>query len=642
MHPSLLVIAGPLIKDASYALDSGELSIGRDLACDICLTGKWVSRRHCSLQKGNGSVTIRDLDSRNGTFVNGVPVKERLLQHGDVIAIGDSYFRFIVPGYQEPQSQAREAVVAFEDRPLSGCTTVSLQREDSKLLNPEKSSAVSSQDRLVRDLRTLVTVATRIGSIQDSDSLLWQILGMILEVVPAERGAILLRGDTAENLIPAAVWSKSDPAQPVQISRTVALRVLRDSSALMVNDTSADETLKDAESLVGQQVRSILSAPLTWTTTAKPLGVVYLDSGHPDTRFDGGHLELLLGIAGITAMALTGLRRAEWLRSEAQRLQAALDAEHNMVGESPALRQVLALIAKVAPSDSTVLLCGESGTGKELAAHAIHRASTRRNGPFIAINCAAIPEALLESELFGYDKGAFTGATVQKKGQVELANGGTLLLDEIGELAPALQAKLLRVLQEREFTRVGGGRPLKVDIRLIAATNRDLASAVKAGTFRQDLYYRLNVVSIVIPPLRDRREDISLLSSYFASKLGAKCKRRVLGISPEAQKCLLHYDWPGNIRELENAIERAVVLGSSEVVLLEDLPESLLETQPLPMEAVGTGFHSAITELKKKLIINAIKDAGGNYTDAAKKLGVNPTYLHRLIRNLNLRPVLPT
>ena len=166
MHPSLLVIAGPLIKDASYALDSGELAIGRDLACDICLTGKWVSRRHCSLQKGNGSVTIRDLDSRNGTFVNGVPVKERLLQHGDVIAIGDSYFRFIVPGHQEPRSGGREAVVAFEDRPLSGCTTVSLQREDSKLLNPEKSSAVSSQDRLVRDLRTLVTVANRIGSIQ--------------------------------------------------------------------------------------------------------------------------------------------------------------------------------------------------------------------------------------------------------------------------------------------------------------------------------------------------------------------------------------------------------------------------------------------------------------------------------------------
>lgn len=251
MHPSLMVIAGPLMKDASFALTSDELSIGRDLACDICLTGKWVSRRHCSIRKEDGSVVIRDLDSRNGSFVNGVPVKERFLQHGAVIAIGGSYFRFVVRGHEEPQSQGREVAVAFEDRPLVGCTTVSLQIEDSRLLNPDESSDTASRDRLVRDLRTLVTVATRIGSIQDSDSLLWQILGMILEVVPAERGAILVCGDTFESLTPAAVWNKLDPNQPVQISRTVALRVLCGSAALMVNDPSADKTLKEAKSLVG-------------------------------------------------------------------------------------------------------------------------------------------------------------------------------------------------------------------------------------------------------------------------------------------------------------------------------------------------------------------------------------------------------
>jgi transcriptional regulator with GAF, ATPase, and Fis domain len=638
MHPSLVVIAGPLTKDASFALDGDELSIGRDLTSGICVISSLVSRRHCSIRQQDGLVSIHDLDSRNGTFVNGVPVRERVLKHGDVIAVGDSYFRFLVPGLEEPSG---ERSVAFDDSELSCCSTVSLRREDAELLRPEGPSDTESINRHIRDLGTLVTITSRIGSIQESDSLQWQILGMIFEVVPAERGAILLCGDRPENFHSVIAWDKPSGAkQPVPVSRTVVSRVLRDSAALLVNDLSADQTLKDARSLIGAQVCSILCAPLIWAPTT--LGAIYLDSSNPGVPFDARHLELLMGIAGITAMALAHLQRLERLRSEAQRLQAALDGQHDMVGESSAIRQALTLIAKVAPTDSTVLLCGESGTGKELAARAVHRASSRRDGPFIAINCAAIPEALLESELFGYDKGAFTGATVQKKGQIELANGGTLLLDEIGELAPGLQAKLLRVLQEREFTRVGGSRPVKVDIRLVAATNRDLAAAVRAGTFRQDLYYRLNVVSVVMPPLRDRREDVSLLSSYFASKLGAKCKRRVLGISPEAQRCLARYDWPGNVRELENAIERAVVLGSSELILPEDLPESLFEAQPSSAESSDTSYQSALIEFKKQLIIKAVKEAGGNYTEAARKLGVNPTYLHRLIRNLNLKSLIPT
>ena len=221
-----------------------------------------------------------------------------------------------------------------------------------------------------------------------------------------------------------------------------------------------------------------------------------------------------------------------------------------------------------------MLIGGESGTGKELVARAIHRNSPRANKPFVAINCAAIPEGLLESELFGHEKGAFTGASAQKKGRLEMADGGVVFLDEIGELAPALQVKLLRVLQEREFERVGGSRPISVDIRLIAATNKDLEAAVKARTFREDLYYRLNVVSLECPPLRDRREDIPVLAEYFVAKFAAKCKVKAKRISPEAMAGLVNYDWPGNVRELENAIERALVLGVSEMIEPEDLPES--------------------------------------------------------------------
>jgi Nif-specific regulatory protein len=280
-----------------------------------------------------------------------------------------------------------------------------------------------------------------------------------------------------------------------------------------------------------------------------------------------------------------------------------------------------------------VLLLGESGTGKELAARAIHRASPRANKPFVPINCATLTENLLESELFGHERGAFTGAIGRKIGKIELAEGGTVFLDEIAELAPALQAKLLRLLQEHEFERVGGTRPIRVDVRFVAATNRNLSQSVARGHFRADLFYRLNVVSLVMPPLRDRREDLPLLASYFASKYAKKTHRVVRGITPEARDALLRYDWPGNIRELENAIERAVVLGSTEMILPEDLPESVLERQV----AKPGSYHSALAAAKRDLIRNAIRSARGNFTEAARLLGVNPNYLHRLVNNLNLR-----
>jgi Nif-specific regulatory protein len=286
-----------------------------------------------------------------------------------------------------------------------------------------------------------------------------------------------------------------------------------------------------------------------------------------------------------------------------------------------------------------VLIRGESGTGKELAASSIHQNSSRAGKPFVAINCAALTETLLESELFGHEKGAFTGAVAQKKGKFEIADGGTIFLDELGEMSLVLQAKLLRVLQEQQFERVGGIRPIKVDVRLIAATNRDLESAIKDGGFRQDLYYRLNVVSLKLPPLRERREDIPLLANYFATKYANKCKRQVRGIAPEARALLTAYDWPGNVRELENAIERAIVLGSTDLIRPEDLPEAVLEVEAVtPVTDVSiANYHEAIKETKKQLILKAIGQSDGNITEAARLLGVQANYLHRLISNLNLR-----
>jgi transcriptional regulator with PAS, ATPase and Fis domain len=283
-----------------------------------------------------------------------------------------------------------------------------------------------------------------------------------------------------------------------------------------------------------------------------------------------------------------------------------------------------------------VLIQGESGTGKELVAHAIHANSARSSGPFIAINCAAIAETLLESELFGYEKGAFTGAVGQKKGKIEVASGGTLFLDEIGDLALPLQSKLLRVLQEREFERVGGTRPIKIDLRLIAATNQNLQEGVQSGKFRKDLFYRLNVVAVTVPPLRERREDIPQLVEHFIGKTARKCNARMKSLSPEAKLCLTSYDWPGNVRELENAMERALVLGSTDTILVEDLPDAISEAAT-PAGLAATKYAGAMKDTKKQVILQALLEANGSYIEAAKLLGLHPNSLLRLIRRLDLK-----
>jgi Nif-specific regulatory protein len=351
------------------------------------------------------------------------------------------------------------------------------------------------------------------------------------------------------------------------------------------------------------------------------------------------HRDTLSAIGTLAAAALDAARDVERLRAENALLVERLGcADTGIIGESAAVSRVKQMIARLAPSDTSVLILGESGTGKELVARALHRQSARAAKPFVAINCAALADTLLESELFGHEKGAFTGAVAQKKGKLEIGEGGTVFLDEIGEMAAPLQAKLLRVLQQREFERVGGTRTLRLDIRLIAATNRDLVEEIRRGAFREDLYHRLNVVAIRVPPLRSRTEDIPLLAAAFLERSAARSHRRVIGISPEAERALLSYSWPGNVRELENAIEHAVVLGQSEMLLPDDLPESVIEAAP--MAPAPGALQPSVTETKRQLILTAWQQAGGDHNLAAARLHIHPNSLRRLIRNLDLREAL--
>ncbi len=345
---------------------------------------------------------------------------------------------------------------------------------------------------------------------------------------------------------------------------------------------------------------------------------------------DPSHLEVVINKA---------LER-DTLRQDNRLLQGELEAQDRpLLGQSDVMQDLVRTAQQAAASNATILLRGESGTGKEILARAIHRWSPRKGRPLVVVNCVALSSELLESELFGHEKGAFTGAHQLKRGKVEMADGGTLFLDEVGDILPALQTKLLRLLQEQEFERVGGTRPIRVDIRFIAATNTDLEEAMRRGSFRQDLYYRLNVVSLTLPALRERKEDVELLSRHFVEKYSAELKRPPKAIARAAMALLNQYNWPGNVRELENAIERGVVLSTGPEIGPNDLPilESVGGTSE---EDVTNGsYHEAVLAFKRQILRDALAKAGGNQTRAADALGLQRTYLSRLLKDLGIRPV---
>jgi Nif-specific regulatory protein len=477
--------------------------------------------------------------------------------------------------------------------------------------------------QMARDLAAFFKIANVINSTRDVQAVQCALLELICEVIPASQAAIVLLPRGNEESIPPCTWTRKGLVlDPIGVQEKLVQQAAWERCAVLTT------VARDAAS-----AQHVLCVPLV--AVEKILGVIYLSSPASAEPFGEDHAFFVSSVSRIAAVTLENLSRMDSLQAENQRLRAEVAADHALVGDSKPMKRVSDFIGRVAKGDSTVLIRGESGTGKELVARAIHAGSQRPSQPFVAINCAAIPEALLESELFGHEKGAFTGAIAAKKGKLEAAEEGTLFLDEIGEMAPVLQAKLLRVLQQREFERVGGNRLLPFRARVLAATHKNLEHAIKTGDFRQDLYYRLNVVSVALPPLREHREDIPVLALHFANKYAAKCKRGFKGIAAEARALLLQYSWPGNVRELENAIEHAVVLGLTDEILPEDLPNALLEEQSSGLPAAR--YHHTLNQTKKQLVLSALEETKGSPVEAARLLGIHPKYLHRLIRNLNLK-----
>jgi transcriptional regulator with GAF, ATPase, and Fis domain len=626
MERKLVGVEGPLTGNV-YALGVNEFSIGRDPSNDITIPDREVSRRHCKILGREGNLAIEDLNSANGTFVNDNRVNQRRLENSDRIRIGSSTFLFVcsaTAGLGKSQVKWEETGTALQ-------TTAHIDVNETLFERPERAvTDLSANSSESQDLISLLEISAAISAVVGLEELQSKLLELVLRMVPAEWAVILLSGDSDEAPSVQVRRHPSFAGQAITISRTAVKRAMSDRTAILCSNIFDDEQLRDAASLVGTLSQSLLIVPMA--TRGKTLGALYFACSNPLNAFNEGHLRMMTAVAAMIAAPLENAHRLDVLLAENQRLRSSSKIEQEMV-ESPGVERIFATIPRIAASESAVIIQGERGTGKELVARAIHRKSSRAGGPFVVVDCAASREGELERELFGIEEDR-SKRVAQTRGGLEEARSGTLFLDEIGELPLDIQDKLLGAWRDREFKRVGGAKPIKTDFRLMAATNRNLEEDVGESRFRRDLYQLLTVVSLRIPPLRERRQDISLLANLFALKYGERYRKRVVNISPDALSLLGHYYWPGNVRELENVIERAVVMGSSDSILPEDLPESLLETDA--PEGVRSKYHQAVQDLKKQLVLSAFEQAGGRFIEAAKLLGVQAKYLERLTNNMNL------
>jgi Nif-specific regulatory protein len=468
-------------------------------------------------------------------------------------------------------------------------------------------------------LEALSRISAAINTLQDLDVLLEKIMDIAVEAIGAERGFVLLNSDNGINTIRSARNMPADQAPALaNISNSVVRKVLHTGQPVLAYDIQSDDDLREMQSIVMYQIQSVACVPLK--IKERPIGAIYLDSINHRSGFTEASVTFLTTFANQAAIAIENAQLYQQLREENRQLrreaQRACDFE-GIIGQSQKMRQVFDVITSVLDSDATVLIQGESGTGKELVARAIHYHGVRREKPFVALFFGSLPESLLESELFGHKRGAFTGAISDKKGLFETADHGTFFLDEIGDITSKLQTQLLRVLQESEIKRVGENHLRKVDVRIIAATNKNLQEKIKDGTFREDLYYRLNVINVHLPSLRERPDDIPLLAQHFLSKYAAKYKKSIQGFSSETVDMLTSYHWPGNVRELENAINRAVVLCKGALIGPEAFKFS--ETRDLPSLPPGM----TLDDMARRLLEQTLNETGGNVSHTAARLGVS-------------------
>ena len=486
----------------------------------------------------------------------------------------------------------------------------------------------------------LKEISTWVSSVLDLDQLLELIIDTATRMMQARASSLLLLDHKTKKLyFKVATGEKKEEIRKyeVDLGQGIAGFVAEKGQPLLIPDVTKDPRwYKKISESIGFQTRSIACVPMK--LDSEIIGVVEIIDKEDGSPIQTEDLRVLTVFAELASGAIGNAQKIDLVKRENINLREELGNKYQIIGESKKLQKIISDAFKVANSKTSTLILGESGTGKELLARLIHRAGPRKDKPMIVLNCAALPESLLQAELFGHEKGAFTGAMSRKIGKFELADGGTLFLDEIGEMTPEMQAKLLRVLQEGLFYRVGGNISISVDVRIISATNKDISREIAEERFRQDLYYRLNVVQLHMPALREMKEDIPLLANYFLDIFKQERGLPHLTISEKAMEDMLEYDWPGNVRELRNALERAVVMGNGHEILPGDLPIRGQKKAPLGME-VGLTLKEAVDNFKKEFITLNLRHAGGNRSEASKIMDVQRTYLSRLISKYRLKEV---
>lgn len=665
----LVIREGTKWTDVFRLTPGRTVTIGRGSTNEIVIKDERCSRNHAEVFLTGGEWTVRDLDSRNGTIVRGEAIHgDYALSPGDVIRIAHCQMAFVhdlskafVDVEDEPPSpDGRETVsgavyIGLSDSHVLDSfepTHITHRRGQTKFLERNIKVDIASVPKVGQAATKLCRLAFELANQTDVIAVANLALDGVFEGTNVDAGAVLVGPRKEAEEAPAhdeleVVASRTDDeARYHRVSEFLASMVLRDGEAVLARNIEGDSALSIRDSKGLFVASSVICAPIR--QGKRVFGLMHMYGTSADKTLDADDLEFTLAVADNVALALRNLEAKQELtenltqtRSEVRQLRQQLGVESELIGSSPQIIQVQKEIGRAAPSRATVLIRGESGVGKELVARAVHYSSPRKKGPFVCLNCAALSESLLESELFGHERGAFTGATERKVGKFEAAHQGTLMLDEIGEMSPSIQSKFLRVLEGHPFERVGGSQQIKVDVRVIAATNRDLEKAVADGTFRRDLYFRLHVVDINIPPLRRRPGDALELANHFLERFCEETGRKLHGYTPTAMELLERYRWPGNIRELKNVIERAVLLAQGDYIGTEDLTMTNLatasESGELLLPSRNVYEPASLADIERRHIEATLKSSDWNKSKTSEILGIERSTLDRKIKRYELK-----
>jgi transcriptional regulator with GAF, ATPase, and Fis domain len=621
----------------TYEIEKPQTIIGRrSESSDVVLRDASVSREHAEVRTERNRCVICDKGSLNHTYVNGKEVQRAPLKHNDIINIGNFALRFLRKLPAERQSvRAGEEEITIP----AGWQSVERMGDEGVCIAAESNQPVTGEESVSgvgQKLRFLLDIGEITAAVYSVEDIMSTVSAKLFEATPAERCFLLLKEGPGQPMKVRCAHQKdrTRPTPEVAFSRKVLETVVREKKAILCNNAMQDARFGGSESIRNQNILSMISAPLV--VRDEVIGILHLDNLSQERAFSKDDLRLVQTVALHLSGALAGAVAYSHLKADHNNLARQIESRHLFIGSSDVVQKTLARAKKFALSDAPILLTGETGTGKEILARNIHLWSKRHDKPFVAVDCGLFTKELINSELFGYEKGAFTGAIARKIGKLENGNGGTIFFDEIANLDLEIQSNLLRVLQEYEFQRIGGNVNIKVDIRIVTATNTDLFAAVEKGTFRSDLLNRLNVCEVYVPPLRDRKGDIPELVEFFIERHRGESLVQRVTLEDGLVEVLMGYDWSGNVRQLENAIRRLIISSEDGVLKQSDLPGALTGQTPLDVFE-GESYHDIIKNFKRELIRKVLAESEDKQTEAARKLGIQQSYLSKIMKNLDLR-----